>query len=349
MYLVLVSVDSSFAEVSNQMLELYEQNRFPSSDDVDGTVATAAKTKSRMEQQDLDYGSSVNIPVSYEATSNSQLQAGGTRSGTSRSASRHASEQSYVENDGPARTTQSQNNEYRSAGMTGALDQNMEVEDNRHSKVTEAQTLSRSVSEGRSEEAQERDSNDRKGEIREGGDKHLGRNLDNTQSALGRSPQEAIKKIDKDKVRAALEKRRKATADVTRKTDVLDEDDLIERELEDGIELAAGSQSRSKPSNVAEHENLQGGKNQESVGYGGTDMNIVEEGEVSAHDDGGQGYQSPKRKAESPALDAVEKRQRRDYEPGTSHRNGFDYAEDHGRRVGHTERDQKRQAQENHV
>nr|XP_011465539.1 PREDICTED: cyclin-T1-3-like [Fragaria vesca subsp. vesca] len=157
--------------------------------------ALAAKTKSRTEQQDLDHGSSDNIQASYEATSNSHLQAGCTISGTSRSASSPASEQSYVENDGPA----------RSAGMTGALDQNLEVKDNQQSKVAEAQTLSKSVSEGRSEEGQVRESNDRKGEIREGGDKHLGRNLDNTHSALGRSPQEAIKKVNKDKVRAALE------------------------------------------------------------------------------------------------------------------------------------------------
>ncbi|KAJ9549753.1 hypothetical protein OSB04_022296 [Centaurea solstitialis] len=70
--------------------------------------------------------------------------------------------------------------------------------------------------------------------------------------------QDAIKKIDKDKVKAALEKRRKArVGDVTRRTDFMDEDDLIERELEDGIELAAESEKSkqerkhnwSKPAN----------------------------------------------------------------------------------------------------
>ncbi|PRQ30574.1 putative cyclin [Rosa chinensis] len=345
-------------EVSNQMLELYEQNRFPSSDDVEGTVATATKTKSRMEHQDLDHGSSVKIPASHEATSNSHLQAGGTRSGTSRPASRPASEQSYVENDYPARTSQSQNNDYRSAGMTGSLDQNMEVEDNHHPKVEEAQNVSRFVSEGRSEEGQERESNDRKGEIREGGDKHFGRNLDNSQSALGRSPQEAIKKIDKDKVRAALEKRRKATADMTRKTDLLDEDDLIERELEDGIELAGGSeknkrdrrQSWSKSSHRQEHESLHQGKHREGVGDGGPRFSTIEEGEVSAFEAGHE-FPSPKsssrkRKEGSPLEIVAEKKQRHDYR-----HNHFDHTENHNRvgRVGHTERDNKRPVQENHV
>ncbi|XP_050371344.1 cyclin-T1-5-like isoform X2 [Argentina anserina] len=343
-------------EVSNQMLELYEQNRFPSSDDVESTVASSAKTKSRLEQQDLGHGSSVNL---NEASSNSHLQGGGTRSGTTRPTSRPASEQSYVENDGPARTTQSQSNDNRSAGLTGALDQNMQVEDPQHSRIGEAQNFSRSVSEGRSEEGQEREINDRKGEIREGGDKQFGRNLDNTHSALGRSPQEAIKKLDKEKVRAALEKRRKATADVTRKTDVLDEDDLIERELEDGIELAGGSeknkrdrkQSWFKPLHRQEHESLHQGRHREGVGDGGPRFSTFEEGELSAFE-AGHGIPSPKsssrkRKEGSPLEIVGEKKQRHDYR-----HNHLDHTTENNNRVGrvgHSERDNKRALQENHV
>jgi cyclin T len=53
------------------------------------------------------------------------------------------------------------------------------------------------------------------------------------------SSMDAMKKIDKDKVKAALEKRRKSKGDLSRKVDVMDDDDLIERELEHGVELAA--------------------------------------------------------------------------------------------------------------
>ncbi|KAF8651731.1 hypothetical protein HU200_063246 [Digitaria exilis] len=53
------------------------------------------------------------------------------------------------------------------------------------------------------------------------------------------SVMDAMKKINKDKVKAALEKRRKSKGDVSRKVDVMDDDDLIERELEHGVELAA--------------------------------------------------------------------------------------------------------------
>uniref|UniRef100_A0A0E0BFJ7 Cyclin-like domain-containing protein n=1 Tax=Oryza glumipatula TaxID=40148 RepID=A0A0E0BFJ7_9ORYZ len=53
------------------------------------------------------------------------------------------------------------------------------------------------------------------------------------------STMDAMKKIDKDKVKAALEKRRKSKGDVAKKVDIMDDDDLIERELEHGVELAA--------------------------------------------------------------------------------------------------------------
>ncbi|KAF3776723.1 Cyclin-T1-3 [Nymphaea thermarum] len=62
----------------------------------------------------------------------------------------------------------------------------------------------------------------------------------------GYSASEAVCKIDKDKVKAAIEKRRKSRIDVndsrpaaSKRVDVMDEDDLIEQELESGVELAA--------------------------------------------------------------------------------------------------------------
>ncbi|XP_020700513.1 cyclin-T1-3 [Dendrobium catenatum] len=58
---------------------------------------------------------------------------------------------------------------------------------------------------------------------------------------------EAMTKIDKDKVKAALEKRRKLQRNVvSKKNVVVDDDDLIERELENGIELAAEDKIRKE-------------------------------------------------------------------------------------------------------
>nr|AFK39690.1 unknown [Medicago truncatula] len=65
---------------------------------------------------------------------------------------------------------------------------------------------------------------------------NVGQNLERREGPLGQSPKEAIK-IDKDKVKAILEKRRKERGEMTIKKDVMDEDDLIERELEDGVEI----------------------------------------------------------------------------------------------------------------
>ncbi|KAL6843941.1 hypothetical protein ACP4OV_026512 [Aristida adscensionis] len=68
---------------------------------------------------------------------------------------------------------------------------------------------------------------------------------------------DAMKKINKDKVKAALEKRRKSKGDVSRKVDVMDDDDLIERELEHGVELAAEDekikQERRHPTRMTEN------------------------------------------------------------------------------------------------
>lgn len=57
---------------------------------------------------------------------------------------------------------------------------------------------------------------------------------------------EAITKIDKDKVKAALEKRKKLRNIASKKNAVVDEDDLIERELENGIEMVAEDKNRKE-------------------------------------------------------------------------------------------------------
>ncbi|KAL5726211.1 Cyclin-T1-3 [Ranunculus cassubicifolius] len=54
------------------------------------------------------------------------------------------------------------------------------------------------------------------------------------------------KKIDKEKFKAAMEKRKKARSgdSAVQKKEVIDDDDLIERELEDGVELAVKQVSK---------------------------------------------------------------------------------------------------------
>ncbi|PON67536.1 Cyclin [Trema orientale] len=334
-------------EVSNQMLELYEQNRVPPSSDVEGSAASG-----------VTHRAPVKATTSNEEqlTINNHSQAGSTRPGASKPLlSRPASELSQPDNHGgPPRTTESRNNDHGNTETKSGSDHKLDNEfrDNYHSesehlphyeKAREGHNISRLGSGGAGEEDQQ--NNVRRSEMREAGelkDKHHGRNPENRQSTLGRSP-EVMKKLDRDKLKAALEKRRKSGGDVTRKTDVMDDDDLIERELEDGIELAAGSeknkrdrrQSWSKPFNRPEHEDSHQGKHHEAVRdehyqnrgqTSGPDLNNVEEGELSLVDD--VSYQSPKsssrkRKAGSPPANVTEGKQWDDYAPGVNHLDRF--------------------------
>ncbi|XP_076906993.1 cyclin-T1-3-like [Bidens hawaiensis] len=221
-------------EVSNQMLELYEQNRLaPSqtSEVADCSTGGGATQK----------GPTRSLPTDEDGPNNS-------RPGTS---SRPTPDQSghSIKGDVEVKESQQQN---------GPEDSNK--------------------SEGHNEETRER-----REPVESLKEKYQGRNL---------SHQDAIKRIDKDKVKAAIEKRKKArVSDVARKPDFMDEDDLIERALEDGIELAAESEknkqdrkhSWSKPDNDLEdgqyHSSAKGQSSR------GQDFDPVEEGEVGMMDD----------------------------------------------------------------
>ncbi|XP_065857838.1 cyclin-T1-3-like isoform X1 [Euphorbia lathyris] len=291
-------------EVSNQMLELYEQNRLPPPTNNEAEESTL----SGVTQQTTPKDSS---GKEEHAVTNSHSQAGGITSRPETSKS-----MSHADNPGGAqRTRHAQANEYASEEMKSASDHNSdgEAKDSIDSEIDtvfgydarEAQTASRITSHGKEDEER----NSTRSEISEAGelkDKHFGRSLGSREGTLGQSPQDAIKRIDKDKVKAALEKRKKSRRDITRKTDFLDEDDLIERELEAGIELAAESeknksdrrQNLSRSLERQEHEKYQedaGDREQqgmqEQLRYK-SDFNHVEGGEVPDNID--KSFHSPK-------------------------------------------------------
>lgn len=371
-----------FAEVSNQMLELYEQNRVPPSQGGEAEVSGGAGANNRASQK---------APSTSEekpASTNSHSQASGIalRPGTGKPAStKPASVQPSVDSrSGLPKASQNQTNGSGSSDMENSTDDNaygksrndLHPEPDASLSKVEA-PASRFGSEGRGDGDQGRAVRDETREAGELKDKHFGRNLEQ-RGAVGQSPQDAIKKIDRDKVKAALEKRRKSRVEPTRKTDLLDEDDLIERELEDGIELAVGNektksdrkQSWSKPSeNRHEFENSYH-ERQDDAGEGhqqmrgkpsshASHMENVEEGEVPVADDLGRGSRSPKssnrkRKHESSPGKAPEGKLRHGHGPGSNnYNNHHDYGEDRNKmgRLGgsYMERDHKRHIPENHV
>ncbi|CAN1809139.1 CYCT1-5 [Linum perenne] len=303
-------------EVSNQMLELYEQNKVPQAQ---GNEVEAGGGQAHS-------GTSKTPPVNQEHP-------------TKKPSSRTGVEHAHTDNHKAAiKTTQIQSIDNDSAeGDSGIKDHNANIEnkDVQHADETSPKESAREIL-NKSRPVAERingKEQERTGEGREvidagsGKDDDMGRNLDAKEAPVSQSPKDAIKMIDRDKVKAALEKRKKARGEMTRKKDVMDEDDLIERELEDGIELAAEDEKMKR-------ERQQNWSNMENTTHDG-EIDNAEEGEM-LEDDALVVTNSRKRKAESPL--SSEGKMRHEHVPI---RNSHDdeSAED---------RDHRRHSQENH-
>ncbi|GAU51165.1 hypothetical protein TSUD_98690 [Trifolium subterraneum] len=347
-------------EVSNQMLELYEQNRMPQSNDAEGTTVGGNSNRT-----------TIKAPNSNDetATGNSNSQTGGTslRPETSKPApSKTALDSSVANQVGRSISNPGRSSDYGAKEMKRRVEDNVKViQHSEEENSLQAQDVARSRSDNGEKEHETKEHTESK-------DKHYSRNLDHKDgSILSRPPQEAITNFDTDKYKAAIEKRRKAAGHITKKTDFMDDDDLIERELEDIDYTPPQSekskqdrrQSWSKLSDRSDYENIHG-RHQDHAdeqphavkGLPSFQEHAVEEGEVSAFDDVNVGLPSPKssnrkRKAGSSPDRVVEGKQRHHYGPGSHHNNRSDYVEDRSKvsRLSHTERDSKRHAQENHV
>ncbi|GLT75688.1 hypothetical protein SLA2020_473910 [Shorea laevis] len=222
-------------EVSNQMLELYEQNRMPPSQgsEVEGSVGS---------------GPSHRAPSKPPAVNEEQ----GSKQISSRLLPDHSSADNHSM---PPRSTQNQSNENGSTEMGSVITDHKvdaEIKDGQHHEHLVQKEIMREVPNRFKSRRVEDDGGSRKSSSM------VGRNLELREGPIGQSPKEAIKMIDKDKVKAALEKRRKSRGEITRKKDVMDEDDLIERELEDGVELAVEDEKnkRDRRQSWSKYENL---------------------------------------------------------------------------------------------
>ncbi|KAK7347793.1 hypothetical protein VNO80_22332 [Phaseolus coccineus] len=239
----------SLEEVSNQMLELYEQNRVPPAQgsEVEGSAGGTRST--------------IKAPAVNEEQASKQL---------SSQAPQHSSVERTVV---PQRGTENQSNDGSAEMGSDITDHKMDL-DNRESRNSEQLTQKdnkREVS-NRSKSVSERivaGDQDRMVGTKEGAEvgrrdesvlynsgSNVGRNMERREGPLSHSPKEAIKMIDKDKLKAAMEKRRKERGEMTLKKDVMDEDDLIGRELEDGVELAVEDEKnkRERRQNWSKHD-----------------------------------------------------------------------------------------------
>ncbi|KAH6762975.1 Cyclin family protein [Perilla frutescens var. hirtella] len=305
-------------EVSNQMLELYEQNRVPPSQasEAEGSAGDSKRPPSK-------------APVNEEhATSYNSSHGGATSkmSSLKPAPSRPGSSGHHIDNN--SRITQAQNNEYGSSENNSLRDRRGEDEILGREVMPQpgnSGEIQNKAKLGHEDDDQERDGVEPK-------DKYHGKNRSNKDVTVGQLPQDTTKQLDWEKIKAAREKR-KAQGDISRIIDPLDE---LERELED-VEVPGDSdktkrerkQSWPKPSRP-EHE-ASDAHIPVMIGQSlhEDEFDTVEEGEVEASDEVDRGYRSPKsirkRKPSSP-MD----------------RNGVG-------RHGYSERDHKRHVQEKHV
>ncbi|KAI0507030.1 hypothetical protein KFK09_013148 [Dendrobium nobile] len=247
-------------DVSNQMLELYEQNRLaqPSHGNNEADGSSCAGTNHPTVVTSTLNESSVSINARQVTQLTPQMRPIGAQKSnadgdriSSRSARRHSNDHGSADS------------------KSGVWDHNMDGDgkDNSHQ---EAELVSR-----RWESTAEALSSSKLF------------HADELSDEKG-SCAETITKIDKEKVKAALEKTRKLRNDTAKKKEIVDDDDdLIERELESGIELNKEDNRQCWPKPLHPFQASMKPKllKSENVNVDHRIQEFVEEGELSSIDE----------------------------------------------------------------
>ncbi|KAL5206768.1 hypothetical protein ABZP36_034977 [Zizania latifolia] len=216
-------------EVSNQMLELYEQNR-------------AAQAPSHGNEAEGSSASVSNQRASVKAQGNSEEPTGPQLSKQSNSQhstgtpSHHGVEHSNPENQtGSQKMLQNDSGDHGSnktrsnqSGSRVDVDAKDSLHHDRKSLTENQNSRSMYVSDHPGEGQIPLPSHSNSSETRE---------VNGSSNDVLNVSSSMVNKIDKDKVKAQMEKQRKLKGGVARKVDVIDDDDL-EGQLEHGVELA---------------------------------------------------------------------------------------------------------------
>lgn len=200
------------------MLELYEQNRLPQTQGSEAEGAAGGGTRA-----------STKAPSTNEEQTSKQIS------------SHPAPLHSNAENNAvQLRGIENQSNEGSAEMGSDITDHKMDLE------TRDSQNSEKSPQKDTANEVANLSKSGTERIVSGEQDRVVGRNLELREGPVCQSPNEAMKMIDKDKLKAALEKRRKERGEMKIKKDVLDEDDLIERELEDGVELAVENEKNKQ-------------------------------------------------------------------------------------------------------
>uniref|UniRef100_A0A7N0ZQT1 Uncharacterized protein n=1 Tax=Kalanchoe fedtschenkoi TaxID=63787 RepID=A0A7N0ZQT1_KALFE len=333
-------------EVSNQMLELYEQNKLPQGSEIEGSsVAVHSQHGPSKASAINDEWLPSTGPIPAGAGSVSSLgKLGASKNTSSRSGADHA--ENY---NAPLKTGHS--NDDGSTDMSSVITErkvDIETKDNHlaefskkdgareapnRTETQDEQALdNEKVDGGRRNETTDTDELREIGSIR----KHVtGRNVESSEHPVSQSPQDALKKLYTGKFKAQFEKRKKSRPDIIQKTDVVDEDDLIERALEDGVELAVEDErmKRERGLGWSANETLHHSKDHNTPSMSGQSCRatqIAEEGEML--ENSSPGVNGRKRKG-SPLDKRAESQHRHEYVRGHNQRIKVD-ALDNGHRAG---------------
>jgi len=351
-----------WAEVSNQMLELYEQNRAPPNQVSEAEASVAGGTSNRAVSRT---SAEEQLPNSNPSQGGAAAKPGLLKPPIASQLPDHSNKHA-----GPPKSSQNRSSEHGSSDHRAHVEGRAAEPSVQLENSGDGQHLRGGTEWNGSEDSKEKSAGVNK--AREGGDskdKYHGNSIEVKEAVQTQSPAEMIEKIDANKLKEIREKRRKSRGDVIRKKDSIDEYDPILKELEEGVELAAAEGEKSKQekkqnwsqtSARLDHDSSHHSKHLESFGdrhhvgskgqqLHGLDLENVEEGEVSALDDSSWDYHSPqsndrKRKPGSPSDKTGDGKRWRDNMSG-------DFSEDKNRmgRVGYPDRDHKRHLQENHA
>jgi cyclin T len=227
---------STIAEVSSQLLELYEQNRTTQAQSSQGSEAEGSSAGVCNQRSTVKSEANSKEPSAHghlQASRPPNLQhssstgASGHHDDGQSNSDKHISGHKMLQNDNFNHGGSREKN--KSGTKTGT------VMDKLHNdkKFSPGHHYSKASHESHNpvEEHQPHGSDDNSNETRDG----VG---GNEAPVVSTSRMDAMNKIDKDKVKAALEKRRKSKGGFATKVNVIDDDDLLERELEQGVELA---------------------------------------------------------------------------------------------------------------
>lgn len=239
------------AEVSNQMLELYEQNRVVQSQPTHGNEAEGSSASVP------NQGISVKAQVKSEEPPVLGHDQASKQSDSNHPTSTGVPIHNGAEDSNPNNQTSSQNSLHNvngdhgidktSSQSGGGVDTG--TKDGMHDDAKSLPGSSRSSDKCDipMEEQKPLPSNASPCETRDG-------NLNSEVPSVSSSMMDAMNKIDKDKVKAALEKRRRMKGDVARKVDVMDDDDLLESELEHGVGLAVEDEKIKESNHGSMHQ-----------------------------------------------------------------------------------------------